>query len=74
MVLTQSTNRVSDICTCVVLCEAIYEPPLNPDMVLKAGETSVQEYVEKVYSEPTGWEGMYVVYVYTCTCGCVWEY
>ena len=26
----------------------MYEPPLNPDLVLKAGEASVQECVDKV--------------------------
>ena len=45
IVLTQSTNRGLRH---LHLCCIIYEPPLNPDLVLKAGETSVQECVEKV--------------------------
>ena len=28
--------------------DSAYEPPLNPDLVLKAGELGVQECVEKV--------------------------
>ena len=37
--------------------DSVYEPPLNPDLVLKAGETSVQECVGES-SQPTGWEGI----------------
>ena len=46
----------------------MYEPPLSPDLVLKAGEVSVQECVEQVVSLLAG----QVCYMHTqhnvCVC------
>lgn len=36
------------ICAGFTGIDSAYEPPLNPDLVLKAGELGVQECVEKV--------------------------
>ena len=47
--------------------DSVYEPPLNPDLVLKAGETSVQECVEKVVNLLAG--KVYDIRVF----GCVWH-
>ena len=46
----------------------MYEPPLSPDLVLKAGEVSVQECVEQVVSLLAG----QVCYMHmTCVCVCL---